>query len=257
MDEIILNTTNNANLDLFIQLVRGINKIDLINYLNKSWELSKIKTLAIIFNSRDRLKGKKEKEISNFCLLWLKSYHNQIYRKHILIYINEYGCWNDLNYIIKKTKNHNYEYKLFAEQLIKDKELLENDDNISLCAKWVISPNDKRIIKIARHLFDDIKNYQEKYRKEYIIPLRKRLDIIENKLCNKDWEHIEYSKIPAKALSIYKKCFIKNDKEKYAEFLSNVANNKIKLKISGLLPHEIIKKYYDSDLSNIDETLEL
>jgi hypothetical protein len=67
MDEIILNTTNNANLDLFIQLVRGINKIDLINYLNKSWELSKIKTLAIIFNSRDRLKGKKEKEISNFC----------------------------------------------------------------------------------------------------------------------------------------------------------------------------------------------
>jgi hypothetical protein len=257
MDEIILNTTNNANLDLFIQLVRGINKIDLVNYLNKSWELSKIKTLAIIFNSRDRLKGKKEKKISNFCLLWLKNYHNQIYRKHILIYINEYGCWNDLNYIIKNTKNHNYEYKLFAEQLIKDKELLENDDNISLCAKWVISPNDKRIIKIARHLFDDIKNYQEKYRKEYIIPLRKRLDIIETKLCNKDWEHIEYSKIPAKALSIYKKCFIKNDKEKYAEFLSNVANNKIKLKISGLLPHEIIKKYYDSDLSNIDETLEL
>ena len=257
MNEIILNTTINANLDLFTQLVRGINKNDLINYLDKSWELSKIKTLAIIFNSRDRLKGKKEKEISNFCLLWLKYHHNEIYKKHILIYINEYGCWNDLNYIIKKTKIHNYEYKLFAEQLEKDKKSLENNENISLCSKWVISPNNTKTIKIARYLFEDIKNYQERYRKEYITPLRKKLDIIETKLCNKDWEQIEYSKVPAKALSVYKKCFIKNDNEKYSSFLSDVANNKITLKISGLLPHEIIKKYYDSNLLNIDETLEL
>ena len=259
MDEILLNrtTTDNANLDLFIKLVRGVNKIDLISYLNKSWELSDKKTLAIIFNSRDRLKGKKEKAISNFCLLWLKKYHNNIYKKHLLIYINEYGCWNDLNYIINNSKNHNYEYKFFAEQLKKDKKLLENDKNISLCAKWVISPNNKKTIKIARHLFDDIKNFQEKYRKEYITPLRKKLDIIESKMCNKDWEHIEYSKVPAKALSVYKKCFIKNDKEKYSQFLDDISNNKIKLKISGLLPHEIIKKYLDNCLNTIDETLEL
>jgi len=257
MTEMILNSTNNANLDLFTQLVRGINKNDLTNYLDKSWELSKIKTLAIIFNSRDRLKGKKEKEISNFCLLWLKIFHNDIYKKHIFIYINEYGCWNDLNYIIKKTKIHNYEYKLFAEQLKKDKELLENGENISLCSKWVISPNNKRVIKIARHLFDDIKNYQERYRKEFITPLRNKLDIIETKLCNKDWEQIDYSKVPAKALSIYKKSFIRNDNEKYQIFLSDILNNKTKLKISGLLPHKIIKKYFDFRLTNIDETLEL
>ena len=257
MNELIITSTNNANLDLFTQLVRGLNKNDLTNYLDKSWELSKIKTLAIIFNCRDRLKGKKEKEISNYCILWLKQYHNDIYKKHILIYINEYGCWNDLNYIIKKTKIHNYEYKLFAEQLEKDKKSLENNENISLCSKWVISPNNTKTIKIARYLFEDIKNYQERYRKEYITPLRKKLDIIETKLCNKDWEQIEYSKVPAKALSVYKKCFIKNDNEKYSSFLSDVANNKITLKISGLLPHEIIKKYYDSNLLNIDETLEL
>ena len=257
-----MDTTYNANLDLFSQLVRGINKIDLTNYLDNSWEVSKIKTLAIIFNSRDRLKGKKEKEISNFCLLWLKQNHNEIYKKHILIYINKYGCWNDLNYIIKKTKNHNYEYKLFAEQLIKDKKILDdnndnNDNNISLCAKWVISPNNDKTIKIARHLFDNITNFQERYRKEYITPLRKKLDLLETKLCKKDWEEIEYSKIPAKALSVYKKCFLRNDKEKYQTFLNDVSNNKIKLKISGLLPHEIIKKYYDLRLENVDETLEL
>ena len=72
MDEIVLvneepqTTTHNPNLDLFIQLVRDVNKTNLINYLNKSWEQDKLKTMAIIFNSRDRMKGKKEKTVSNY-----------------------------------------------------------------------------------------------------------------------------------------------------------------------------------------------
>ena len=251
-----METTNNANLDLFIQLARGINKYTLKDLLNKSWENDKLKTMAIIFNSRDRLKGKKEKELSNLCLLWLKEFYPVIYKKNIMTYIDKYGCWNDLNYIIKKDYNNKFEYKLFAIQLKKDKELLEEDKNISLCSKWVINANKKNTIKIARFLFEDIKNYHERYRKEYLGPLRKRLDLIETKLCNKNYEAIDYTKIPSKALSIYKKTFIKNDKDKYASFLSDIANNKTKLKITGLLPHEIIHKYM-IDLNNIDETLEL
>ena len=206
----LLDTTNNNNLDLFIQLVRNMNIYDLYNYLRKSWEQDKLKTIAIIFNSRDRNKGKKEKTISNRCLIWLKETDNNIYKKNILTYINNYGCWNDLNYIIKHSKNNKYEYKLFADQLKKDKAIIDNlnnddDDNyikeinISLCAKWVINPNTDKTIKIARYLFDDIKNYHERYRKEYIIPLRKRLDLVETKLCNKEWDKIEYSKIPTGA----------------------------------------------------------
>lgn len=263
----LLDTTNNNNLDLFIQLVRNMNIYDLYNYLRKSWEQDKLKTIAIIFNSRDRNKGKKEKTISNRCLIWLKEIDNNIYKKNILTYINNYGCWNDLNYIIKHSKNNKYEYKLFADQLKKDKAIIDNlnnddDDNyikeinISLCAKWVINPNTDKTIKIARYLFDDIKNYQERYRKEYIIPLRKRLDLVETKLCNKEWDKIEYSKIPAGALRKYKKCFIKNDNDSYSSFLKDISGNKIKMKITGLLPHEIIKKYMDNNLI-YDETLEL
>lgn len=258
MDEIDNITMDEPNLNLFIKLVRNVNKDDLIYYLNNSWNYDKLKTIAIIFNCRDRLNGKKEKEISNFCLLWLKYKDNNIYKKNILNYINIYGCWNDLNYIIKNNPKNKYEYKLFAEQLIIDKNLLDNNENISLCAKWAINPNNKNTIKITRYLFnDDIKNHHEKYRKLYIVPLRKKLNIIETKLCNKEWNNIEYSKIPASALNKYKKCFIRNDNNNYSSFLEDVANNKTKLKITGLLPHEIIKKYMDDNLSKIDETLEL
>lgn len=258
--------TNNPNLDLFIKMVRQINQVDLENYLEKSWNYDKLKTIAIIFNSRDRINGKKEKMISNYAMLWLKKNHNKIYKKNIITYINNYGCWNDLNFIIKLNKKNNYEYKLFAEQLKKDIEILNDNDNdndnnhknISLCSKWVISPNDKNIIKIARYLFNnDLSKYQERYRKEIIKPLRTHLDLLETKLCSKNYESIDYNKIPAKALSMYAKTFKKRDNEKYEKYLDDVRNNKVAMKISGLLPHEIIKKYLQTYLNEIDETLEL
>jgi hypothetical protein len=258
MDEIGYITTGNANLDLFCQLSRNINKNDLFYYLNQSWQLDKLKTIAIIFNSRDRLKGKKEKMISNVCLLWLKTHHLTFYKQNLLTYIEKYGCWNDLHYIINNTNNHNYEYKVFATQLMKDKELLENNENISLCAKWVFSPNNnKHCIKIARYLFDDITNYHEKYRKEYISPLRKHLDIIETKLCNNDWNNIDYSKIPSKALDFYKNSFIKNDNVNYAIYMKTIKDNKLFIKNTNLLPHEIIKKYIETSMHDIDSSLEL
>ena len=261
MDEQI-TTTNNANLDLFIQLVRDINKEHLLTYLNKSWEQDRLKTMAIIFNARDRLKGKKEKAVSNQCLIWLKENYPDIYKANLQTYINKYGCWKDVNYIINNTKKNNFEYKLFADQLKYDKLCFDMDQPISLCAKWAINPNEKNVIKIVTHLFANVKNYQEKYRKEYISPLRKKLDLVETKMCNKQWELIEYEKIPAKALQKYKKAFIKNDEQKYQAYLKNVADNKIKMKITGLLPHEIIKKYLDiktksHEMNKIDETLEL
>jgi len=257
--------TNNPNLDLFIKMVRQINKDDLEKYLEKSWEFDKLRTIAIIFNSRDRINGKKEKMISNNSMSWLKNNHNQIYKKNILNYINNYGCWNDLNFIIKSNKKHSYEYKLFAEQLKKDIEVLNNNDennnhhkNISLCSKWVISPNHSDVIKIARYLFNnDLKNYQQRYRKEIIKPLRTHLDLLETKLCNKDYENIDYKKLPAKALSMYVKSFKRNDTDKYQQYLEDVKNNKINMKITGLMQNEIIKNYMKTELNEIDETLEL
>jgi hypothetical protein len=253
-----METTNNANLDLFIQLVRSANKPTLNDLLNKSWEENKLKTIAIIFNSRDRIGGKKEKDVSNFCLSWLKKNYNEIYKMNVLTYINKYGCWNDLNYVIKTNYKNNYEYKLFANQLKEDKNALDENRPISLCAKWVINANTDHTIKIARYLFDDIKNYHEKYRKEYLKPLRQKLELVETKICNNDWENVNYNKIPAGALKYYKKLFIKKDGNNYSNFIKDLTENNKKIKITGLLPHQIIKTYLDNmHNDDIDETLEL
>jgi hypothetical protein len=41
---------------------------------------------------------------------------------------------------------------------------------------------------------------KEEYRKKYISPLRKYLDIVEQNLCNKSWNTIDYSKVPSCAM---------------------------------------------------------
>ena len=60
-------------------MARNININNLNNLLENSFNQNKLKTLAIIFNSRDRTNGKKEKEVSNYALIWLKKNYNYIY----------------------------------------------------------------------------------------------------------------------------------------------------------------------------------
>ena len=243
-------TTESHNLNLFYQMERNINIHKLNNLLENSFNENKLKTLAIILNSRDRTKGKKEKTISNYALIWLKNNYNNIYKKNIETYINNFGCWKDICFIIKKCKNNNFEYNLISNKLKQDLKILEEGaHSISLCSKWIFNANTKESKKLYYYLFDKTEiNKDEKYRKEILKPLRTKLNILETKICNKNWDDIDYSKIPASALKKYSKLFETNDYIKYNDFLKNKSTN---IKITGLLPYEIIlsymKKKYEYD----------
>jgi hypothetical protein len=39
--------------------------------------------------------------------------------------------------------------------------------------------------------------------------------VVETKMCAKDWESIDYSKLPSLASSRYQKTFMKNDESRY------------------------------------------
>ena len=118
-------------IDLYTEYVRNINNNKLKEYLNEAWKEDPIKTIAVIFNCRDRINGKKEKKISNNGMIWLKKFKPLTYKLNILNYINNYGCWKDLLYINYFSPIlDNYELNLIAEQLIKDKSNLINNKEI-------------------------------------------------------------------------------------------------------------------------------
>ena len=276
---IALKTTNNIFLDLFVNIGRDYSYEELSNNMNECMKINPYKTIAIIFNCRDRKNGKKEKKISNDAMKWLKkNYWTKTYEGNIYNYINKYGCWNDI--LTKKYVDlYDFEIQLIAEQLIKDKKNLELSEPISLCAKWAPSENkkyDKRnnisekiglkiytILDNSNELSDEINKkykfqnkYKEFYRKMYLTPLRNKINIIEKLMCNNEWNKIKYEKVPAIASKKFKNAFLKHDQERYNEYLNNVMSGNTKINVTGILPHELVNYYLTNENAEIDNTIE-
>jgi len=221
-------------------------------HLEKCWKEDPKKTVAIIFNGRDRLNGKKEKKVANDAMLWLRKNKFETYMCNIKLYVEKYGRWKDMQYISYNLKNidHKIEMNIIAQKLIDDKINLDNNKPVSLCAKWAPSENDRNdkrrqfAKKVASIIYGCKDTYKmSKYRKQYLVPLRKQIDIVESKMCDNKWELIKYENIPGVASNKLKKAFIKHDEERYKKYLGDVAANVKKINVTGILPHELVGVY--------------
>jgi hypothetical protein len=88
--------------------------------------------------------------------------------------------------------------------------------------------------KIAKHFGLNDASYRKA-----LVALRARIRIIENNLREKDYT-FDYSKQPSKAMYKYRKAFVRNDEERYSQFLDNVSSGTVKLNTGTLMPYEII-----------------
>lgn len=289
---IALDTTGSDIVDYFMLYTRTLTKEQNHQFLEKCWAVNPKKTVAIIFNGRDRLKGKKEKTVSNQAMLWLRDNKPYTYMNNILTYVNNYGRWKDLLYICYENKgdgmiDKNYELTMFADRLREDlsdlkiSEIVANADaanatepkpkkvkSVSLCAKWAPSENDRNdsrkhfAKKIATILYDrDDAKKMEKYRKEYLAPLRKKINIVEKLMCNNEWDKINYEGVPGVASRRLHKAFNKHDSDRYCDYLAKVRSGDAKINITGILPHELANYYVNlrstQDEYEENETIEL
>lgn len=272
-----LNTSGSVIVDYFMLFMRDLDKELSCEYLEKCWEVDPKKTVAIIFNGRDRINGKKEKRVSNEAFMWLRDNKYDTYVDNVRNYVDKYGCWKDLLYICYHNNincySKNFELCMFVDQLKIDQDLL-NESNVesvkkgvSLCAKWAPSENDRNdkrrhfAKKVATILYgkEDVKK-MEKYRKEYLTPLREHINIVEKLICNNEWDKIKYEFVPGVASKRLLNAFMKHDEKRYTEYLSEVRNGEKKIKVTGILPHELAKYYIDTrayEEHKPNETIEL
>ena len=292
---IALDTSGSCIIDYFMMYTRTLTKEQNHKYIEECWAINPEKTIAVIFNGRDRLTGKKEKAVSNQAMLWLRDNKPYTYMNNITTYINKYGRWKDLLYICYENEtdgmiHKNYELTLFANKLqddlseLKISEIRESAEateateatedkkakvnNVSLCAKWAPSENDRNdkrkqfAKKIATILYgrDDAKK-MEKYRKEYLVPLRKKINIVEALMCNNEWDKINYEGVPGVASRRLHKAFNIHDGERYGDYLSKVRSGDAKINVAGILPHELANYYVNlrstQDEYSENETIEL
>ena len=290
---VALDTSGNHIVDYFMMFSRTLAKEENYQFLEKCWAINPQKTVAVIFNGRDRLKGKKEKTVSNQAMLWLREHKPYTYMNNILTYVNKYGRWKDLLYICYENQgdgiiHKNYELTLFANKLQDDLSELKSEHVdidadtadavsektskktkcVSLCAKWSPSENDRNdkrkqfAKKIASILYDkEDSKKMEKYRKEYLVPLRKQINIVESLMCNNEWDKINYEGVPGVASRRLHNAFNNHDSERYCEYLAKVRSGEAKINVTGILPHELAGYYINlrntQDEYEENETIEL
>lgn len=68
---------------------------------------------------------------------------------------------------------------------------------------------------------------------------------VEQFMCHKLWDRIDYSSIPSRANLVYSKAFLRNDSERRQQFLSDAIAGKVKANSSVLYPHEVLKQVWE------------
>jgi hypothetical protein len=99
-------------------------------------------------------------------------------------------------------------------------------------------------------------NLSEKEYRVMLTNLRKKIDLVEHKMCSNNWPEIDYSKVPSKAGLMYRKSFIKHDLERYNNFMLSAVKLENKVNASALYPYEIAEKVTQA-YGSVDPTEEL
>jgi large subunit ribosomal protein L1 len=99
------------------------------------------------------------------------------------------------------------------------------------------------IIK-AKRLRKTLDLSSKEYRKILSL-LRNHINIVERKMTSNTWNEINYNNVPSKAMMKYRQAFMRNDKERYSDYLNKLAEpekNNVKINAATLYPFDIINK---------------
>lgn len=240
----------NECLDLFFLAgaSRNMNEKDIISLFSKALNQDKHTTMKILFWSRDIRWGAGERRLFRIILRYLWRHHPDILQD-IIEYVPTYWRWDDLffNEFIAK---HSMEY---LKETITQENWVD-DWSMGLLFKWL--PREKSANKnIAKLIMKRLDMSPIDYRHL----LAENSITVENQLCDKEFDQIEYKKVPSKAFNLYTSAFYRNDEERFTEFIEWVKNGKETINAWAIFPVDIYKSwekdnirswYFDNDPIN-------
>ena len=217
-------------LDLFstVGALREADDREIINRFLRAYEENRDLAVKTLFYARDVRGGLGERRVFRVILKWLADNHPESVCKNIS-YIAEYGRFDDL-LTLMNTSCEKAMMACIEEQLKTDLEALKAEGaEISLLGKWLPSVNTSNAnsVAMAKRIARALGMTDAEYRKA-LSALRAKIRIIENNLRERDYT-FDYSKQPSKAMFKYRKAFLRNDKERYTDFLEKVERGEVTL----------------------------
>lgn len=239
----VTNSTSLSEcLDLFFKAgaMRRADRERIMDAVLKAYCEDSEKTMKIIFFARDARGGLGERRFFRIAMETLAVFDPEAVKRNIP-FIAEYGRYDDLCALIDTPCEKEAAQEI--ERVLKaDLEAMEKGEPVSLLAKWMPSANatSRSTAALGKRLCRMLGMKEKEYR-HMLSDLRAYIDIIENRLRVSDYT-FDYSKQPSKAMFKYRKAFIRNDGERYSQFINNVLEGTEKLNASVLYPYEIVHK---------------
>lgn len=247
-------STESECLDLFYQAgaLRNASEKTIQNIVQRAFIENSNFTMKILFYARDIRGGLGERRFFRIAINYIAGIYPESIRKN-LKYISEYGRWDDILSLYNISALKEEIINIINTQLNDDIGNMREGKDVSLLAKWLPSVNtsSEESRRTAKSIANALGMSEKTYRKK-LSELRKYIDIIENRLRQRDYT-FEYSKQPSNALMCYKKAFIRNDCKRYMQYLNDVRNGKADMNTGTLYPYEIVRHSLKYNISSEEQ----
>jgi hypothetical protein len=224
------STSLNNCVDLFFQVgaMRGGNKQTLINVFTKAYGENPLVAMRLLFWARDVRGGAGERQIFRDIITYLAKNRGESLKQNISV-ITEYGRWDDLLCL--------FGTPLEADALALISEALVAKN--SLTAKWMPRPNVAS--KDKKAIANTIRKFMGLSPKEYRKLLTENSNTVEQLMCAKEFDKIDYSKLPSKAMSDLMKSFSRNDLERFQKYLASLEKGETTINAGAIYPYDVLK----------------
>lgn len=244
------NTTDSALLDMFATIgsMRTRSDDEIIKKFELAYQEDPLGAMRCLFYARDVRGGLGERRVFRVLLPYIAKRHSDELEMNLAL-IPEYGRWDDY-YSLIDTPLEKHAWGIVFAQLMQDKENMAGGEPCSLLAKWLKKANStsKNTKKLGIYTAQQLKMSVYDY-KRLCSRLRKHIDVVEQKMCAKEWGKINYPAVPSRAMMNYRKAFARHDEKRFEEYISDVEKGKEKINSSTLYPYDIVEKilYHHED----------
>ena len=227
------STSTSACLDWFagVGASRNWSEDQILGVFTKALAEDALVALRILFWARDVREGAGERRVFRVCIEYMNSTPSlRSTLERNLHLVSEYGRWDDIFSIDNKMVLELIEYGL--------------NQSDGLLAKWL--PRKGLFAnKVRQYLGLTPKAYRK-----LIVGLS---NTVEQVMCNKEWEAINYEQVPSVAMHKYRKAFARNDNARFVNFIEKVQKGEATIKSGVLFPYQLYQAYKRREDANAIE----
>ena len=240
------STSKSALVDMFAMggSMRTRQDSEIINMFSNAFKENPQLAMKCLFYIRDCRGGLGEKRFFRVATRWLLNKYKDAPKAELIKLMSYYGSWKD----VFEVMTHD-EYAEFVSAVFK-RDIREKTP--TLLEKYMPSvggSSNKEAERIARYMEITPRQYRKA-----LSALRAKLNLVETKMCAKDWDEINYEHVPSKAMLNYNKAFGRNDADRFGAYINKVKSGEAKINASVLYPYEIYTRLMEGKINDREAT---